>query len=411
MCYLLASGSNARGQLSNGTDDDSHTFQRCTFAGVGGQWPHGSKILSVAAGANHTLVLLRDPDGISQLWGCGDNRRGQIGPNFPVNSTSFSRIGLDCIESRFGVGVIKAIEVAWETSFIVISFDGEDRLFSAGGNEFGDLGVGITHKEMASWQLVRFGQLLPKDASDIRVLGLHAGPHTIIVKLQYVSDGSQGHLVAGWGASRHGQLGRLGASASQKLPNFFPSPTVIAVQKDVDSVAIGNQHSAFRISDGTVLSLGSNRKGQLGGLETARSIRIVQATWNGTYVVQGQTNDDNTWSVLKAEGKGIPVEPNSSTASILAGNMREVPFPPNVKSAKLLMLVCGSEHTLVHLMSGDKSGVYGWGWNEHGNLGLGHTDDVIDPVLIWPRERPLEGRIGGVWAGCATSWIAIEDDS
>lgn len=431
--YLFAAGSNARGQLANGTEDDSHSFQRCTFDGLGQHWPRGTKLLFVAAGANHTLVLLETTDGITQLWGCGDNRRGQIGINVQVsgsslNLLSFSHIQLDHIEgmTEFGLGgratKIKVIEAAWETSFIVIAYDDEDRIFSAGANDYGDLGIGGAPKNQnGSWHLVRFRQLLPDNATEIRVLALRAGPHTIIAKVKYSIDGSQGHIIIGWGASRHSQLGRLGTTSSQKLPNFITLPAAITFDGDADvkDFAIGNQHLTFCNVDGKVIPYGSNRKGQLGGLESARHVIAVQATWNSTYLTHERPNASESiaWSVSKTAlgGSQTPSASMSSPAShspaSSSGELQAVKFPEAVKDAQLLSLVCGSEHVLAHLATGENTtAVFGWGWNEHGNLGLGHTSDITSPTQLWPREAEHTGRITGIWAGCATSWIAIEGE-
>jgi len=52
--------------------------------------------------------------------------------------------------------------------------------------------------------------------------------------------------------------------------------------------------------------------------------------------------------------------------------------------------------------------VWGWGWNELGNLGTGSLDDVKVPVRIWPPSLAQAGKkVVGVWAGCGTSWIAV----
>jgi len=58
----------------------------------------------------------------------------------------------------------------------------------------------------------------------------------------------------------------------------------------------------------------------------------------------------------------------------------------------------------------------GWGWNEHGNMGLGHTEDVIAPTCIpipflSVPSATIESdmpKIVGIWAGCGTSWLALE---
>lgn len=65
---LYSSGSNARGQLAQDTEDDSHIFQPCLFASKGDEWPNGSRIESVAAGANHTLVLVSSGGDPLSFW-------------------------------------------------------------------------------------------------------------------------------------------------------------------------------------------------------------------------------------------------------------------------------------------------------------------------------------------------------
>ena len=80
-----------------------------------------------------------------------------------------------------------------------------------------------------------------------------------------------------------------------------------------------------------------------------------------------------------------------------------VNFPDNVVN-----FVCGSEHVLCVLGQAE---VWGWGWNEHGNLATGSLNDVKAPVRIWPPlSAPVGEKMGeavGVWAGCGTSWIAV----
>ena len=57
----------------------------------------------------------------------------------------------------------------------------------------------------------------------------------------------------------------------------------------------------------------------------------------------------------------------------------------------------------------------GWGWNEHGNMGLGHTEDVITPAFIPIPSLSIPSatvetdppKIVGIWAGCGTSWFAL----
>ncbi|KAF8961989.1 hypothetical protein BDZ97DRAFT_2059843 [Flammula alnicola] len=51
--------------------------------------------------------------------------------------------------------------------------------------------------------------------------------------------------------------------------------------------------------------------------------------------------------------------------------------------------------------------VWEWGWNEHGNLGMSHTEDAPTSVKLWPPPGDDEKvlNVCGIWAGSGTSWI------
>ena len=70
---------------------------------------------------------------------------------------------------------------------------------------------------------------------------------------------------------------------------------------------------------------------------------------------------------------------------------------------------------LHHRNSALEQKLLGWGWNEHGNMGLKHTEDVMSPTLIsipsisTPTTIDADPpKIAGIWAGCGTSWVAME---
>ena len=57
-----------------------------------------------------------------------------------------------------------------------------------------------------------------------------------------------------------------------------------------------------------------------------------------------------------------------------------VPAPiPTLEGQDIVSAACGIAHTVVV----DKHGVcYGFGWNQHGQLGLGHTNNVSTPTKL-----------------------------
>ncbi|KAJ7062896.1 regulator of chromosome condensation 1/beta-lactamase-inhibitor protein II [Mycena amicta] len=367
---LLSAGSNAHGQLSNNSVNDSHRFIPCSFSGEEpGVFPARRQLLDLAFGANHTLALLeRLEDRGTELWGCGDGKAGQLGPAY-TTSTILTRLELDLpLEAGYSPRLVAA---AWETSYVVLSSQGKaDVLIAMGANDFGDLGVGKNAAQ--GFHVVNFDHLL--NGKPLLVRSITAGQHHVLAILK--------DLVVGWGASRHGQLG----DAVEKP--FAAVPAVI--DEAIASIAVGHQHTVFLCETGTVCGLGSNRKRQLEGLEGVQDARAIHCTWNGTYISAADGNvlssGNNAHGQLGREDE----EP-----------IGIVQFPFTGDTHKLVQLACGSEHVLAVFRAGDSIfEVWGWGWNEHGNLGNGATEDVRMPCRLWSSSSRTR-----VWAGSGTSWI------
>ncbi|KAK0433962.1 regulator of chromosome condensation 1/beta-lactamase-inhibitor protein II [Armillaria borealis] len=363
MPCLVSAGSNAHGQLANGTVDDSHVFSACVFTDL----PTDCQIVDLCCGANHTLLLLETGEGLRELWGCGDGRAGQLGLDWVEPSTSFRPITLN----RDGY-TPKLVSASWETSYVVLSRPGQrDVLISMGANDFGDLGVG-TSRSVAGIHVVG----LPCDGENITAL--YAGQHHVVIQV----DGAQ---LVGWGLSRHGQLGEPKSKVA--LPRIIP------IEDQIMSLALGAQHTALLLTSGRVTWLGSNRKEQLHGIDMLSDVRMVGCTWNGTYAVIG----DRIYST------------GSHSKGQLGRSLTDLPYVEFSHDHHLKKLACGTEHVLAlfDVVDGGPE-VWGWGWNEHGNLGLGTTEDIRLPVKIWPRDSASgSGRAADIWAGSGTSWICV----
>ncbi|KAJ3981795.1 regulator of chromosome condensation 1/beta-lactamase-inhibitor protein II [Lentinula detonsa] len=420
---LVSSGSNAHGQLAIGTTDDTHTFSSCTFYdGDSRKCSISEKIIHIASGGNHTLLLseyIQEDTGLimKSLWGCGNGGSGQLGNcGRDEDATVFRRINLQLAEYGLEGYQPRLICCSWETSYVVLSSERKpDVLLSMGSNDFGDLGVGRgTSVHAKLFQTVQFNHCLEVDglALDgvyLQVISISTGQHHVIVQLHVqLRDESRRTLIIGWGAARHGQLGDT--STLNKNTPFFSLPKIIEVphhpNDPVVQIALGHQHSVLLHESGRLTELGSNKKSQIAGLDEFRNVSFVGCTWNGTYVVDACGTLYATGSHSKGQlGRSPP------SASI---HPHPVEFPFRITSARCLSgIACGSEHILVlKTESGFTPEVWGWGWNEHGNLGLGSTMDVHTPLKLWPQEVDHVNRIAtGIWAGCGTSWIALEKQS
>ena len=197
---------------------------------------------------------------------------------------------------------------------------------------------------------------------------------------------------------------------SQK-PTLLRFPDSLNSDQLLD-VAAGKEHSAFlfRTDDKLqVLVCGSNSKGQLGP-------RPLNATWNVITIPTNQPDEArpySCWNTIYVAAKRLgdgKIEITgwgaSSSGQLASGKEQEmndlvrIGLPFDVTFGQL---ACGSEHVL--LADKRSSTVFGWGWNEHANLGLGHTQDVTSVITLY-ESQSTQVRC---WAGNGTSWIYIDD--
>jgi hypothetical protein len=115
---LWGNGSNASGQLGYGHFGGT-TTRYDKLAGA-------PSAIRVACGALHTLVL----DDALQLWGCGDNSRGQLGlPDAPV------------LRVLTRIDTAGPVSEVWNGAYHTLVL-GEKGLFVCGANDSGQLGLG-----------------------------------------------------------------------------------------------------------------------------------------------------------------------------------------------------------------------------------------------------------------------------
>jgi len=219
-------------------------------------------------------------------------------------------------------------------------------------------------------------------------------------------------VLVGWGASRHGQLTVTSGSTDTtqpKHPASTSTPQLIDLPQDMDieSITGGFQHALALTTVGRLLGLGSNNKGQLNlsnlaSSETGKPLSIG-STWNSSFILD--------------ESRRSFVACGSNNHGQLGGvvdsqSLVTVSLPERFV---VDLWVCGSEHVLVLARNaGHEQKLLGWGWNEHGNMGLGHTEDVGTPTSIptpsisAPSTIEVDPpEVTGIWAACGTSWVAL----
>jgi len=187
-----------------------------------------------------------------------------------------------------------------------------------------------------------------------------------------------------FGENRKYQLG-LGHNQGVKEPTLNPF-LESAVQ-----VASGNKHTVALTSEG-VFTWGLNNYGQLGlqaeeckvpTLMEFAGAKWVGCGWYTTLVL----NEDNQ---LYMCGRGDMGQQGSGSTS-------------HVPSLNLVLegvqeVACGSEHFLAVV----NNELFSWGWNEHGNLGLGSNSNALVPTKV------ELGTCTKVYAGAAHSFVLKE---
>ncbi|KAG6874365.1 hypothetical protein C0995_015101 [Termitomyces sp. Mi166 len=387
-----------------------------------------NRVLNISSGANHTVVLLemRRQSGKleMQLWGSGNGSAGQLGAAYHQliqsgeESTIFRPIELPLEQEGLSGYQPKHVAASWETTYIALSCDGRnDVLISMGSNDFGDLGVGMIAKEKKTgpFHIVSFDHLaidgIPLKNANIVILSLVTGQHHVVITLEAAWHSySFRECIVGWGTSRHGQLGNVLDGKGRPIP-YISVPHIIPVddRDPIVATALGSQHTILLRASGGILGVGSNRKGQLQSLGDVKHATKIDCTWNGTCVV---TEGDNGVEHILATGSGAHGQLGRQMESSAIVSLAPVELPMS-EATRILALACGTEHILVLISRssevGDSLEVWGWGWNEHGNLGVGTTENAFTPIQLWPPALGLEGEKNrsaiGIWGGSGTSWI------
>ncbi|KAL7272745.1 alpha tubulin suppressor [Rhizina undulata] len=362
---LCAFGSNGNCQLSLGHPEDVHRPKICS---VPAAFPKSTPPKAIAAGGNHTLVLF--PSG--ELFAAGDNSYGQCCIPTVEPTTSVGRFTK--LPPPPDGGYWNLISASWECSFLVSS---NNNVYISGQGLRGELGLGDSVTSSPLQKIPLFPPLDEKsefgDPVTISTISSSLA-HTIVV----LSNGS----VYGWGAGRKGQLGSPPALS-------VPAPRKLNCQFQVAQAVCGRELTFLISSTGDRhLLLGSDKFNVQSSAPPQGSLlgwKDVGASWGGVYV-------------LMADG------------TIIAWGRNDKGQLPPAGLADVQNMAVGSEHCLA-VIGGKKRTLVAWGWGEHGNCGKSREENGGNVMgYIFNVGLDIEGIIEGVGAGCATSWVWVQED-
>ncbi|KAF6767612.1 Regulator of chromosome condensation, RCC1 [Kalmanozyma brasiliensis GHG001] len=371
----------------------------------------------------------------------------------------------------------KRIVCGWNCSYIVLEgalagdegASRQDVLISLGKyrhNTFGELGnasaLALSVVDRTVHQ-VSFAEALVEAGLDadvaFKIVDVAAGiRHAVAaISIEQEASGQSRMLVVGWGSARQGQVGRIPEVASHqpgpsRRPGGGPPAPVVSVPQLIFDwqvrdprvarcrVRAGRHHTAvlFQGDDKVHLHcIGSNQQAQL--LDLSRSAQEGSSTddiadmtcnWNSTLALRNKPSGGailgcgNNLRGQLGDGSLIPTNAANPMASV---DLSEISQQLPSGATELNKLVSGSEHSLLLVsrqsgetadaaFSKDSTQVWGWGWNEHGNLAQGPHDEADRgrPVILLDGSRSGAATLPNfytpldVWAGCGTSFILAE---
>ena len=245
----------------------------------------------------------------------------------------------------------------WGTAAVA----GDGTLWTWGANDRGQLGLGSADRDPhpvpsivstgTAWASVSAGE-----------------DHTLAVK----TDGT----LWAWGGDADGQLG-LGEATTT-----VSTPSRVDGDADWTAVAAGRAFSLALKRDGSLWAWGANATGQLGqgdGRSRSAPARIGRdADW--VAIAAGS----NHGVALKKDGT-LWAWGYNGTGQLGVGDTRSRPAPTQVigDTTSWKAVACGGDFTMAVSTQG---GLFGWGYNGDGQLGVGDTGERVVPARVGVRE-------------------------
>ncbi len=348
---VLCWGSNANGELGNGTTTKSLTPVPVTGLSSG--------VVGITAGQNFTCALTKA--GSVLCWGV--NTTGNLGNG----TTTDSDVPVKVLDVA-GTGPMTGVVAISAGQYHVCAVTSAGAVLCWGDNGEGELGP----------EPNSFRSGLP-----YQVTGIPAD----IVNIANGSYFSCAQTSKGaewcWGTSGGGQLG-----GGPNLPNENPVPVLNLAGTSplggIASIAAGFANACAITNAGSPLCWGENQDGEIGNNTNISSDIPVQVLnlagtgpLNGIAAVTMGEND--TCALTTAGGVLCWGSPNNGDLGNGKNQASEIPVQVSGLDSGVTEIASGYRHNCAILSNG---GVMCWGFNINGQIGNGNTDDQPSPVAV-----------------------------
>jgi len=313
-------------------------------------------------------------------WGRGED--GQLG-----HGTTSGHAKPEVVDALRGKGVT---HVVCGAEFTVVFSKGKDQIWSWGWGDFGRLGHGDPEDIFIPKQIRCFIGI------PIKIVAC-GDAHTMVV--------SQSGDLYSFGRNQNGQLG-LGSTIDSLIPQKLTS---LPEDEPVTSVSCGAEHTVVCTHAGGVYSWGWGKYGNLGhgNMEDLTSPKHVTGL-SGVKVVQVACGWRHSCAI---SDKGELFTFGWSKYGQLGhGDNGTCPSPKRVEALsgfRVIMASGGWRHmlALVDARKEDSSQnggarIYGWGWNQYGQVGNASDEDANSPQLVNILNKSEETPAGFSFVSC-----------
>jgi len=347
---LLGTGDNEKGQLGIGSTADESTFtQEITFAE---EW----NVFS--AGLNHALAIKQD----GTLWVTGDNTFGQLGLGFASNTPEEIYIQVGDEDDWLFVAAGGNFSVAIKSDFT---------LWSSGGNDFGQLGLGtFDNVSVFTQELLGFTDWVGVDCGIGYAMAMRGD-----------NDPEAGKTIYGVGDNGDGQLGTN--TGTNELD--FVEETNLT--RDWVSSSAGLAFTMAIDDTKKLWATGDNESGQFGRGDKASEIDFTQIGTNNWSAVA--CGDEFTYVIEDITKKVFAAGLNTNGQLAQGDTTQKLSFQPALIDRDDYAVVAnGDDFSLIITTDGE---LFATGNNANGQLGLGDTTDRDEYIQV----------------GAATNWVHI----
>ncbi|KAL0358023.1 UNVERIFIED_CONTAM: Ultraviolet-B receptor UVR8 [Sesamum calycinum] len=350
-------GAGTDGQLATGRLQDEHSPQLlCSLSAFG-------PIIFLSCGGAHVIAL--SPGGRVLTWGRGTS--GQLGHGEMVSSLQPKAV--KALESF----TITHVSAGWNHSGFV---SGSGAVYTCGDGSFGQLGHGDFKSQCSPIEVSFF--------SSKQVEQVACGMRHSLVLLR----GNVDHQVYGFGSGKRGQLG---VSTEKVKSTSLPQITMGLTNVRIMNISANGDHSAA-LSDAYIPH----------HVDVALSLKEVALGWNHALLL---TSEGEVF-MLGGDRHGALSDPQkTSLTGDVSGKLKEgiMRIRADHSETKAVQIAAGAEHSALVT---DNGSVMTWGWGEHGQLGLGDTNDQAVPQVVSLAHKSAEKHtISRVYCGSGFSFV------